>query len=332
MDKVLLSICMPTYKRKDIFSKAYYSITEQIRKNKAEDKIEYVISVNPSNDGTEQFLQQQNDEQFVRINVNNENIGADNNIALVLSMAVGKYVWMIGDDDVLLPDSIEKVLQLLEEHPDLAWIYMNYGYEDAEKKYLEPMYLIKNIQGYYADGRKAMLSNFKYLDGGILFTTANIYLRQGMDELKEKGVSGPQCTMVYTMYSASLGGAYIISEPMINQGQDILWREEAYDIVIKNFNNVLLKLIDNGFTRKEVMKLIRNRMTGEAVSIWFLLLKEFVVSPSKAINHYIWYLHLIPITTVLMTITLPFWAIYLLIRHKVRNKERNVQKVLLPRE
>ena len=91
-----------------------------------------------------------------------------------------------------------------------------------------------------------MLSNFKYLDGGILFTTANIYLREGMDELIAQGVQGPQCTMIYTMYAATKGGAYIISEPMIDQGQDILWKDEAYDIVILNFNNVLLKLVNNG--------------------------------------------------------------------------------------
>ena len=126
--------------------------------------------------------------------------------------------------------------------------------------------------------------------------------------------------------AATKGGAYIISEPMIDQGQDILWKDEAYDIVILNFNNVLLKLVNNGYEEKEIIGLICTRMHREAVSIWFLLLKEFIKDFDKAVKHYMWYLKLIPWTTLGMTVTLPFWAIYLIIRHKYRTFKRSKQK------
>ena len=326
MNDRVLSICMPTYKRRKKLQKAYSTIVKQIKECCAEEIVEYIISVNPAGDGTEKWLSEQDKEKFVSVNINRENIGADNNIALVLTKATGKYVWLVGDDDILLDGSVQKVLRLIQQYPNLAWIYMNYGYEDRQAKNIEPMYLIKKIEGYYENGRQAMLSNFKYLDGGILFTTANIYLREGMDELIAKGVQGPQCTMIYTMYAATKGVAYIISEPMIDQGQDILWKDEAYDIVILNFNNVLLKLVNNGYEEKEIIGLIRTRMHREAVSIWFLLLKEFIKDFDKAVKHYMWYLKLIPWTTLGMTVTLPFWAIYLIIRHKYRTFKRSKQK------
>ena len=326
MNGKVLSICMPTYKRKEILQKSYSTIVKQIKDCCAEKIVEYIISVNPAGDGTGKWLGEQVTEEFVRININKQNIGADNNIALVLSKATGKYVWMVGDDDILLDGSVRKVLGLIQQYPKLAWIYMNYGYEDRQAQNIEPMYLIKKIEGYYENGREAMLSNFKYLDGGILFTTANIYLREGMEELIARGVQGPQCTMIYTMYAATKGGAYIISEPMFDQGQDILWKNEVYDIVILNFNNVLLKLVNNGYEEKEIIGLIRTRMHGEAVSIWFLLLKEFFKDFNKAVKHYMWYLKLIPWTTLGMTVTLPFWAIYLFIRHKYRTIRRSRER------
>lgn len=67
-------------------------------------------------------------------------------------------------------------------------------------------------------------------------------------------------------------------------------------------------------------------MHREAVSIWFLLLKEFIKDFDKAVKHYMWYLKLIPWTTLGMTVTLPFWAIYLIIRHKYRTFKRSKQK------
>lgn len=116
---------------------------KQIKECCAEEIVEYIISVNPAGDGTEKWLSEQDKEKFVSVNINRENIGADNNIALVLTKATGKYVWLVGDDDILLDGSVQKVLRLIQQYPNLAWIYMNYGYEDRQAKNIEPMYLIK---------------------------------------------------------------------------------------------------------------------------------------------------------------------------------------------
>ncbi len=326
MSEKILSICMPTYKRREIFVRSYNEIIQQVKESNSEDLVEYVISVNPSQDGTEQFLENQTIETFINININKENIGAEDNISYVLSMATGKYVWLIGDDDILLPGSLLRILNLIKQYSDLAWIYINYGYEDKDKKNLLPMRLVKRIEGYYKDGRAAMLSNFKYLDGSILFTTANVYLREAAVTLGEQGYNEEMSTMLYTIVSSTLGGAYIISEPMINQGQDILWKDREYEYVVKRFNCMLLKLMEVGFTKREVMKLIRERMTNEAVTIWFIIFKELFIAPSAALEHYLWYLKLIPLTTIFMTFTLPIWAIYLLIRHGLRDIKRKKQK------
>jgi hypothetical protein len=37
-------------------------------------------------------------------------------------------VWILGDDDLIKPGSIERILQVLREKPDLALVYLNYAY------------------------------------------------------------------------------------------------------------------------------------------------------------------------------------------------------------
>jgi glycosyltransferase involved in cell wall biosynthesis len=54
---------------------------------------------------------------------NGENIGADGNFLRCLEEARGQYVWVMGDDDLLVPGAIADLLSLLEQHEvDLVYL------------------------------------------------------------------------------------------------------------------------------------------------------------------------------------------------------------------
>jgi len=47
------------------------------------------------------------------------------NFLNVVSMADGEFVWMIGDDDLLLPNAISKLVSMIGLHPTVDFFYVN---------------------------------------------------------------------------------------------------------------------------------------------------------------------------------------------------------------
>jgi hypothetical protein len=62
---------------------------------------------------------------------NSTNVGADRNFLQCFEKAQGKYVWIIGDDDVVTPGAIEKIIAYLEAN-EYTLIYVNsYAFTDS---------------------------------------------------------------------------------------------------------------------------------------------------------------------------------------------------------
>jgi glycosyltransferase involved in cell wall biosynthesis len=111
----LLGICIPTYNRASYLNKCLSSITENFKKY----GFTIYISDNCSEDNTEYIVNhsQQSYSNIVYIK-NKSNIGPYLNILNVIEMAKSQYIWLMGDDDAILPNSIEKVLTKIFEGND----------------------------------------------------------------------------------------------------------------------------------------------------------------------------------------------------------------------
>lgn len=110
--KPKLSICIPTYNRVEFLEKAVNSIVSQITEDKRE-LVEIVVSDNSTNDETKAAIDKIKGATRATINYfrNKTNVGADRNILLVVERAQGQYVWLLGDDDLLVADALRKVLR-----------------------------------------------------------------------------------------------------------------------------------------------------------------------------------------------------------------------------
>ena len=112
----LLSICIPTYNRCKLLSRLISSIKDCRRF----DEIEVCISNNASSDGTSVYLDRiSKDFKNIHFFSFAEKVGVDENMHQAASMANGEYVYLIGDDDKVLPHCVEELLHLLEERPNL---------------------------------------------------------------------------------------------------------------------------------------------------------------------------------------------------------------------
>lgn len=112
---IKLSICIPTYNRADYIGETLDSIV-----NQATDAIEIVISDNASTDETSSIVL-----DYMKIFPNiiyfrsEVNMGADLNYLKVVDLASGEYCWLLGSDDTLKADSIDRVLHEIKSGFDI---------------------------------------------------------------------------------------------------------------------------------------------------------------------------------------------------------------------
>jgi abequosyltransferase len=117
----LLTIAIPTYNRSEFLRQLLGSLLEQVRN---QNRVELLISDNASTDGTEELVgEMQHDGTRLIYLRNSQNIGPDANFLQCFESASGKYVWIIGDDDLVLPGAVDHVVEhLSRDEYDLAYV------------------------------------------------------------------------------------------------------------------------------------------------------------------------------------------------------------------
>lgn len=134
----LLTIAIPTYNRASYLDLCLKRISEEIA-GLSEDRrclVKVYVSDNASMDDTPKVIAQYQGMQAGAFKAvcNSQNIGPDSNIAQCYESAITPYVWIMGDDDVLLPGGLGLVLDaLLREEIDILYVN-NYWFKDSYKE------------------------------------------------------------------------------------------------------------------------------------------------------------------------------------------------------
>jgi len=123
---VKLTIGIPIYNGELTIAETLDSIFRQITS-----EVEVVISDNASTDGTKDIVESYcRKYEQIRFHTNEINLGADRNIDLTVSRANGEFVWLMGDDDEIEEGGIDSIIKVIDAHPDLAAIFVNYSSYD----------------------------------------------------------------------------------------------------------------------------------------------------------------------------------------------------------
>ncbi len=128
-----LSICIPTFNRANHLADCLNSLI--ISKQNTKNDFEICVSDNNSTDNTEKVVKNAQKKVLIKYIKNNSNIGFPGNCIKVVEMASGEFVWIIGDDDLILPDAINKVLHLIKNNSNIDFFYLNSFHLD--KNYLD---------------------------------------------------------------------------------------------------------------------------------------------------------------------------------------------------
>ena len=123
----LLSVCVPTYNRALLLTQSLRAILSQIGPAEAA-LVEVVVLDNASPDDTPDVVGQARRDfpdaplRYIR---RPKNIGCDANFCDAPNQARGEFVYLLSDDDILLPGAIGKLLQLIQEHSELDAFALN---------------------------------------------------------------------------------------------------------------------------------------------------------------------------------------------------------------
>jgi abequosyltransferase len=120
-----LSICIPSYNRGKLLSDLLDRIADDLS-GELQDLVEVVVTDNASPYATPAVIERHRTRiaqlTYVR---HAENIGPDRNFLASVAAAKGQYCWLMGDDDMLEPGSVSRIVQILHEQPGLCGLSMD---------------------------------------------------------------------------------------------------------------------------------------------------------------------------------------------------------------
>jgi FkbM family methyltransferase len=122
----MLSICISTYNRAKWLAVSLATLmgwTELYR-----DIVEVLVCDNTSTDNTSKVAQTYANKKNFRYHCNPANVGMLGNLKVTANLARGKYIWILGDDDLVKEGAVEAVLAGIRRYPDVSLVYLNYAY------------------------------------------------------------------------------------------------------------------------------------------------------------------------------------------------------------
>lgn len=120
----LLSIGIPTFNRAARLRSLLHSLVHQCAA--AAGQVELIVSDNASQDETAAVVAEFRAFFPITYSRNRANEGACRNLQIIASaLARGRFTWLMGDDDLVRPDAVARILAVIEAHPDVHFIFAN---------------------------------------------------------------------------------------------------------------------------------------------------------------------------------------------------------------
>lgn len=131
MSQSVLSLCIPIYNRRDFLEKMLARFLED--QDLFETKISLFISDNCSQDDLGACCQKYQ-QQGLRMEYhrNEVNIGPDPNFEQCFRHATGKYVWLLGSDDIPVRGFLRRLIGYMEDADDYGLVHLSMQKKDKE--------------------------------------------------------------------------------------------------------------------------------------------------------------------------------------------------------
>lgn len=125
MNNKLYTILIPTHNRGELLKENLETLLPQVRKYQGE--VSVFVSDNASKDDTEHIVKSflAENADILEYHRHETNIFYAPNFIYAVTHAQAKYVCLMGDDDIMLPNHVDTVMSLLRQHPDAGIVNFN---------------------------------------------------------------------------------------------------------------------------------------------------------------------------------------------------------------
>ena len=169
---MLLSICIPTYNRPSSLTNCLNSLYYQ--KNLDKKNFEICISDNCSRFNIQTIIKPFKKKLNIRYQKNKKNLGFAMNVLKVSSMAKGKFIWFLGDDDLVVKNSIKYLITLIKKNPKIDFFFINSFYLDVShlEKYPKPFnikFLPRSMKSHSPIKKNRKINFFELIDHRVCF-------------------------------------------------------------------------------------------------------------------------------------------------------------------
>ena len=236
---LLLSIYVPTYNRAALLADSLRAVLSQIAPAMA-GTVEVVVADNASPDDTPAVVARAQAE-FPHVALRSvrrpENIGCDANFTDSPNQARGEFVYMISDDDILLPGAVAKLLEMIGAYPDFDAFALNVSqFRDSPDEQGSRAYTLEADQIVSGrDGALTLLKTHIIFISCIAFRRSNVL---GRDYAARRATNMGQSYMFLDALAPGRG-LYAAQQPYLAQRAD---RAEGYNffrVYVTNFSRMM---------------------------------------------------------------------------------------------
>lgn len=279
----LLSITIPTYNRCDKLLKLLNFLSEEIKiLNCSKELIEVLVSNNCSTDNTDEvlhkYIEGNNYPFLLRYHRNEKNVGLLGNLLTVVQLAEGRYLWMMGDDDIYHKGIVAMVYEKIRSL-QYSYIFINHTtfklqIGDGMTSMLDGIDVNRNDSDVILDILK---NNF----GAPMFMSAEVYEMKYIREFIDNKMPINICLPLgFSIYSASKGKVGIISEAMIDDDcGNVSWTDVMRQVDLFLKPTYYKMAISLSFKKSKAIKLFFSYIYKKR-SMYF---HHFVIVPIKKI-------------------------------------------------
>ncbi|NHA04457.1 glycosyltransferase family 2 protein [Mucilaginibacter sp. HC2] len=328
MSDFLLTIAIPTYNREVYLRRLLESLFNQ--KSDFKNQVEIIISDNASTDNTQAVIGDfMNNKLEISLITNPENIGSDRNIAQCYTKAKGKYVVAFGDDDVLYPNSVAIILDIINKVKDFGVLYLNWELIKKDRLILESDILL--FDDY--------LQFYNKVSHNSTFISGNVVNSKYVNNINFDRYFGTNLVQLPFILTASLSETYNIFhiQPLVGVQPDNSGGFSVCKVFGENLNQILNEF-DVSLKTNRVFNLIKVRLLIESFPNWIYRIKntkhffsddnnlhETLSSVYSKFPQYWFFVYpLIVLNKTILKVLWPFYRIYAkILGYLLNKKEKN---------
>ena len=184
MSDAIVTVAIPTYNRATLLREALESVLAQTHSN-----FRLVIGDNASTDDTENLVASYRDARIEYVR-NERNIGMIENFNSLIARADTEFLMLLPDDDLLYPDYLNSVVEILQRNPRVGLVHTAFDMIDIDSRLQKhaASFVRSNHRLLLEPGRKVLERSMTatiVLQSSAIFRTRALREAGGMTTLEE---------------------------------------------------------------------------------------------------------------------------------------------------